>query len=212
MQMRVDVVPDSQATTTQADSDSAVNDATNHDIGSSNTLLFQMQHPVYHLVNGNRVWQVHAGLDTGHYSLMAMLPSVLHIRKGDKVEWHFAGLFKEDHSVVFNSKTANHIANGTGSPVCEGDGTTDNPPDTQSPPFCNDPSKLELAIDPGLLAPSGDGKLTSASDIENSGLRGAGLSDAPFTLRFPNASGRKTPFKSACGLHGGLMLGKVFVR
>jgi hypothetical protein len=85
----------------------------------------------------------------------------------------------------------------------------------EAPPFCNDPTQLEFLVGARGIFPQGDGSLTSATDFENSGVRGVDLSaptagHAPYDLRFPKASGKK-PFKYICLVHP-FMNGSVVVK
>ena len=97
--------------------------------------------------------------------------------------------------------------------VCDPDGDAgpgpDNPPELEAPPFCNDPSQLEIEIDDRFIPRQGNGAFRG-SDLESSGVRGANArSDQNYVLRFPVRS-PDAGFKYLCLIHP-FMRGRVVV-
>lgn len=217
MRMKIRVVDAETPTPTQTEIDSAKEALVAEDTELATALHNRLitKKSKHTTPNGTVVWDAWAGYDAHHVTLFAMYPRTLKIRKGQRVRWHFNQLVSEDHTVTFPLGQGLQIANQLFVPVCDPDGDTGTEPDTQptseAPPFCDDPSQLEFDIPSQFALPSGNGRVTSKSDFENSAVRGANVtSDDPYTLRFTKPSGR-TPYKYVCLVHP-FMRGRVKVR
>ncbi|MEA2487187.1 MAG: hypothetical protein QOF16_841 [Actinomycetota bacterium] len=221
MRMKVNVVPDSQAGTTQADIDSAKNAQVGQDIDDASALNNKLaaKQSSHSIGGGHKVWDVFNGFDTNGFSLYSQYPSTLKIHKGDKVRWHFGQLVSETHSTVFPLKQANQWANSVGNPVyCDPDrsATSDGPQPgapgdpNAPPPFCpGGPAQIELPEPNGVAYGTGNGKVTSPKDVESGPLEGPqGLTQASYQLTFPVPG----VYSYGCGIHGGLMAGKIVVK
>lgn len=125
----------------------------------------------------------------------------------------FDDLEFEVHTATFPLAQGLEIANESFIPSCDPDGDSglqpDGPPEVEGPPFCTDPSQLELDLDIRMMD-HGDGVLRSASDFENSGVRGDFLSRASWDLKFRSKSPDKG-FQYVCMIHP-FMRGKVIVK
>jgi len=212
MQSRVQVVADSDATTTQAAIDSYASSQTARDKDDAAALINALQQPSSHTTaGGTKVWDAYAGFDGDGWGLNGMFPKKIKVAKGDRVRWHFAQLIGDLHTVTFPKPQAVALSNEFGSPSCEAD-PTDTPPDAPPPAFCSTgPQNLELHVPGALLLPAGSHKY-GGTGFRSSGVGGpGGLTTAPYDLKFTHRSG-KAGFKYACAVHGGMMSGKVVVR
>ena len=163
---------------------------------------------------GGRVWDAWAGFDTQYLSLRAFYPGVLKINRGDRVRWHFDALYFEDHTVTGPNSRALQIAGQSFVPVCDPDGDVgpgpDNPPETEEPPFCNDPAQLEFDIPANFVLPHGNGRVTRRKDFESSGVLGANVpGPESYDLTFPRRL--DGPYKYLCLIHP-FMRGRVLVK
>jgi plastocyanin len=212
MQMHIQVVPDATATTTQADVDSYRTSTLASDHESAAALIPLLEKPSHHKdAKGNVVWDAYAGFDQGGYGLDGMFPARLPIKKGQTVRWHFSQLMGNIHTVSFPKKQAVALNRQFGEPVCEAD-PADTPPTTPNPPFCTDPTTLELHVPAAALLAAGSHRYAgSASGFRSSGVEGGGApSMAPYDLKFTHKSHKKG-FRYACIVHGGMMSGTVIV-
>ena len=219
MRMKVTVVADDAAASQQSSIDSATQQTLREDTELAQGVDAKLNHPSSHTVNGKKVWDAFAGYDTHNVTLYRMYPRKMSVTKGSTVRWHLSELVYEIHTVTFPKAEAFEVANDFGNtPSCDPDGAgsaPNNPPDTEAPPFCNDPSQLEFLVTGRGVFPQGDGVLTSATDFENSGVRGVDLSaptqgHAPYDLKFAKPSGDK-PYKYICLVHP-FMSGSVKVK
>lgn len=162
---------------------------------------------------GRLVWDAYAGFDAPGFSLLGMYPRRLVIKRGQPVKWHFQQMLFEDHTVTFPFRRGVRMSSRIFTPVCDPGAGPDNPPDTDQPPFCNDPSQLELDIPRALPFPSGDTAHRSGRDFAHSGVEGANIHSgkAPYRLRFTKVSRRKG-FRYVCAIHGSFMSGRVIVK
>jgi plastocyanin len=215
MRMRITVVDDTAAASTQAEIDQAKEQqvASDADEAAAMHSRLSTRRSKHTTASGKRVWDAWAGFDMPGVSLLAMYPRKLSIRKGDSVRWHFGSLEYEVHTVTFPRSKGLDIANNSFVPGCDPDGDSgtepDSPPQMEGPPFCEDPRQLELDLDP-RFTDQGDGIVRSARDFENSGVRGDFLSRAPFDLRFP-AGSPDAGFKYVCMIHP-FMQGNIVVK
>ncbi|MEA2487830.1 MAG: hypothetical protein QOF16_1484, partial [Actinomycetota bacterium] len=200
--LRINVVPNGQAATTQAELDSAKTSGLAKDLRTYHRVVKKLSKPTFTSSGGHRVYDAYAGYDTETVSILRMLPQKLHIKKGDSIEWHFH-ILRELHTVTFPFKKGEAISNSGFVPECDPDGDSgqgpDTPADFSATPPCPQGSGLELDPTRSLTEKTGDGTFPGGSNtLESSGLHGAlvphldgmeGGTD-PFTLRFPKASGK----------------------
>ena len=212
MRLQVNVVPASETATTQAEID-AYRDATTASDAAAAAALHKKH--VNRRVKRNGAWQAFGGIDGDGFSLLGMYPRRLVIKKGQRVRWRFDRLPFEIHTVSFPFGKARQIIQGDFVPACDPDTDAgpgpDNPPELEGPPFCNDPTQLEIEIQPRTIYKYGNG-VFKGGDFETSGIRGDyGLNTNPYTLRFKKRSSKKG-FKYLCMIHGAFMRGKVVVK
>jgi plastocyanin len=210
MSLKVNVVDDTETASTQAEINSYFETQSEADAAAA---LKKHKRLSRKHVKENGVWQAYAGFDGDGYALIAMYPRRLEIKKGQRVEWHF-NLLTEPHTVTFPRDKAIEIFRNDFIPGCDPDGDggpgPDNPPDTEEPPFCNDPTQLELDISPKSVHQYGDGKF-EGRDYESSGVRGAQTGDtSSYTLKFTKRSGPEG-YKYTCMIHGRFQSGTVEV-
>jgi plastocyanin len=209
MRLKVNVVDDTATATTQDEIDSYRKTQLAEDAAAALAKHNQLKNKH---VKKNGAWQAWAGYDGEGYALIAMYPKRLEIRKGAKVQWNF-NLIHEIHTVTFPKKKALKIFNNDFLPWCDPDGDAgagpDTPPELEGPPFCNDPTQLELDISSKTVFPYGDGSF-GGSDFETSGIRGPVVGTDPYTLKFTKKSGPRG-FKYMCMIHGPFQDGTVQV-
>jgi len=216
MKMRVEVVPDSTTTTTQAQvnaNESAVNAQQREEAAA---IINKLQKPSHHkTASGKVVWDAYAGYDGDGWGLDGMFPKTLRIHKGDSVRWHFAQLLGNVHTVTFPRATAIALANkdfAGQNVVCEG-ASGDTPADAPPPTFCSSgPQNAEFVVRNIGILPQGGHKFFGAkTGLRSSGVRGPeGLTSAPYDLKFMKHSSKKG-FRYACAIHGAMMSGRVIV-
>jgi len=211
MQMRVQVVPDSDPATTQNDINSYATRQLAADHEAALAAIPKLQQQTSHKApSGTRVWDAYAGYDQDGWGLDGMFPSRLHITRGDRVRWHFTQLMGNIHTVTFPRATAVALSGQFGTPACEAS-PNDTPPTSQAPPFCTDPTTLELHIPGQALLPGGTHSY-DGTGFRSSGVAGPdGLTVSPYDLKFTHTS-PKGGFRYACIIHGGMMSGRVFVK
>ncbi|HZJ50690.1 MAG TPA: hypothetical protein VFF07_07500 [Actinomycetota bacterium] len=160
--------------------------------------------------SGTLVRHALAGYDGKGFVLFSMYPRKVHIRKGQKVKWHFSSLRYEDHTVTFPQRKAAAVAQNGFAPFCDTGSGPDEPPQIQGPPFCTNPDDLELDIKPRFAYRRGD-KRYRGGDYSNSGISGANVEvgASPYKLKFTRKN--RKGFKYICMLHPD-MKGKVAVR
>lgn len=210
MHRRVQVVPESTATPTQADVDAAMAAQTAQDDDEGNAIVNRVNKKSTHkTASGQTVVDSYVGYDTHDIAIMGIFPSVLHIKKGQTVRYHFAQDEYFAHTMTFPVSKGLDISSHLGELVCDPDGDNGTAPDTeaqQAPPFCPGGfDQVELDIPEHFVTTEGDGVLTSASDFESSGFRGGSVpklgptigGNGPFDLRFA----KKGKFKGLCMVH-----------
>jgi plastocyanin len=214
MRMKVDVVGAGEPASDPGDLAEANAAALRQDLDTANALheRFGSRQTSHVAAGGTRVWDAWAGVDSNHVALYGFYPRKLRLDKGDRVQWHFDSLSFEDHTVTMPRGTALEIA-GNSPIACDPDGDAapgpDNPPDLDAPPFCNDPSQLEIELDDRLIPPQGNGAFRGG-DLESSGVRGANApGDRNYVLRFPERS-PDAGFRYICLIHP-FMRGRVVV-
>jgi plastocyanin len=218
MRMKVTVVADDAAASSQSSIDSAAAATIAEDSEHAQALDAKLNKPTSHTSGGSKVYDAFAGFDTHHVTMYRMYPRKMTVPKNSTVRWHFSELVYEIHSVTFPQAEALQVAQTVGNiPSCDPDGPggePNNPPDTEAPPFCNDPSQLEFLVSAQAAFPRGDGVVKNATDYENSGVRGVDLGPptaghADYNLRFTKAS--DTAYKYICLVHP-FMRGSVKVK
>lgn len=220
MRMKIKVVEDDQPATSTEDAAADAAALLAKDEDTARALHAKLNKPSSHVdADGHKVWDAFAGYDTAHVSLFDMYPGKLTVQKGDTVRWHFAELTNEIHSVTFPFELALNTAFNDFVVSCDPDGPggePNTPPTMEAPPFCDDPSQLEILFQTQSVFPQGDGVFDgSDDDFENSGYRGALASppaagDEPYSLKFKKPSGKKG-YKYICLVHPD-MQGKVVVK
>ncbi|MEA2446742.1 MAG: hypothetical protein QOK47_379 [Actinomycetota bacterium] len=218
MRMKVTVVADAAAASQQSSLDSAAAQTLAEDTELAQAVDAKLNKPSSHTVDGHKVQDAFAGYDTHNVTLYRMYPHKLKVARNSTVRWHFSELVYEIHSVTFPESEALAVANDFGNtPSCDPDGAgsaPNNPPEMAAPPFCNDPTQLEFLVTGRGIFPQGDGVLKSATDFENSGVRGVDLAaptqgHAPYDLKFAKSSTK--PYKYICLVHP-FMRGSVLVK
>lgn len=222
MRMKINVVDNQAATTTQAQIDTTAAaqlaqdldwaEATHNKMKSRRTFRLDAQ--------GNKVWDAWAGIDSHYASLDQFYPRKLVLKKGDSVRWRFDSLIYEDHTVsmpipsVFQNLAFGHGECDPGAGPDTPAGLSD-PDDPFSEPVCPEGTTVEFEFD-DFLTTVGDGVLTGPRDLEHSGVRGANVTYAPlagvqsYQVKFNRRSGDR-PFQYLCFLHQN-MGGKIVVK
>lgn len=212
MRLKVNVVPEGDTATTQAEVDAYHESQTVADATAA-----AETHGDF--VNRRRkrggAWQAWAGIDGDGFSLLAMYPRRLTIKKGQRVRFNF-DLPNEVHTASFPFDKAGNVANNEFFAFgCDPDGDEgpgpDNPPENQAT-ICNNPAQVEIDVTPKAAYEQGNG-VFKGRDYESSGVYGAaiGAPDGSWTLKFAKRSPRKG-FKYLCIVHGGFMRGNIVVK
>ena len=207
MKLKVEVVPDGDATTKQSAIDAYKSSAIKSQVRRAKALhnILLGYDKTTRTGSGTVVHHAYAGYDGKGFSLLGFYPKRAEIRNGQKVHWHWGKLRYEDHTVTFPAKKARALAQRTGAPVCDPDGDggpgPDNPPETNQPPFCNNPNQLEFDIPARFAEKRGDGRF-KRFDFSNSGAEGAGVHTGqdPYTLKFTRVAAEKG-FGYICMIH-----------
>ena len=217
MKLKIEVVPDGEATTKQSAIDAYKDSAIKREVRRAKSLHNQLlsYDKTTRTGSGTVVHHAFAGYDGKGFSLLGFYPKRAEIRKGQTVRWHFGKLRYEDHTVTFPAEKALALAQNSGAPGCDPDGDNgagpDNPPDTDQPPFCNNPAELEFDIPARFANKQGDGRF-KRFDFSNSGIEGSGVHTgrAPYTLKFTRTAAKKG-FGYVCMIHP-FMRARVVVR
>lgn len=219
MRMRVDVVPDTDPTTEQADIDAQRANQIARDNDWALATDRRYERPTSHTTaSGRRVWDVFQGVDNRFASLAETYPKRLNIRRGQRVRFHFDKLIYETHSATFPPDFERWFGRiETFNLVCDPDGDggpgPDTPADEQDPDFCpGGLSEVEVDFEPRSAQGAGNGVVSNRRGLENSGVRGDSTQRFErFDVRFTRRSGRD-PFVFFCFFHGGSMFTRVRVR
>jgi plastocyanin len=212
MRMEIDVVPGDTVVQTQGEIDAAAAAAQADEAADAEALHDQLltQHGS-HFEAGHRVWDMYAGYDTEEFALLGFYPAKQNVRKGQRVEWHFGALMTEDHTVSINKQEAiERIVSKDFLVRCDRDGggtLPDDLPDSEAPPFCNDPSQLELDASTKLLLGTGSGKYRGAGDLESSPATGSNI-PGPEAYQVAFVKDLDKTVKYICSIHP-FMLGKI---
>ncbi|MDQ4024267.1 MAG: hypothetical protein M3217_02085, partial [Actinomycetota bacterium] len=221
--MKILVVPNGEAATTQAEIDAARAEQFAHDQEWATAMDAKMRTKrTSHVgADGTRVWDAWAGIDSDHASLTQFYPRKLVVKKGQRVRWHFSQVMNEIHTVsmpipgVFGGDPGEFF----GPFECDSPTAADVAATftEQGEPQCPEGTTVEFEFGP-FLTGVGNGTWTGANDVEHSGLRGSdlqGLSPPleykdPYTVRMGKATG-KTPMSYLCFIHDD-MVGRVAVK
>lgn len=224
---KVEVVQNSESTSTQDELDARAADLIRKDYEDALALHNRMgAKRTSHIDSaGKKVFDVFVGASAGPIEIFASYPRRIAVPRGSRVQFHFMGSF-EPHTATFGGDRARDVFQNFIVPACDPDGDEGTLPDVEptgfdpatETPTCPEGTTLEPDLHDLLPWEVGDGRVTSNSDYENSGLVFPRFPDGsawdrnpnPWTERFPNASGRKG-FKYICLVHGGFMGGRVRV-
>jgi len=220
MFIRIIVVPDDAATTTQTeiDADEAAKIALDQEWAQATDAEMLKSKSSHVNSSGQRVSDVYAGVDNHWATLYGFYPKKIAVRKGQTVRFHFTEGIYEVHTATFPIEDGFELFDETFVPLCDPDGDSgagpDTPADEEGPPCGGDLSKVELDAPPMMFYPQGDGTF-GGTDYENSGLRGAvGFAAAPrndpWDLKFTKASAKG--YRYLCVIHGAMMSGRVIVK
>lgn len=214
MFLKVNVVADTAAATTQEQIDAAkaAQIATDQEWAeeTDNRLLKAKSS---RLTPSGRVHDVKVGVDSHFASLNAFYPKKLSIRRGETVRYHFNQLVYEDHTVTMPAPSAFSLFDEFFVPGCDADGDSGSAPDApfgDGPPCGGNFSQIEVDISSRGMWGMGDGILSGAGDIENSGIRGAMFSMDSYDMKFQARSSEKG-WKAFCLIHGPGMANRVVV-
>lgn len=219
MFVKVTVVDDAAAASTQADIDTFKTSALAGDLDwaqSQDARLINEQ--ASHMTSsGQKVYDVNVGVDNHRVSLNAMYPRKTVIPKGATVRFHFDELIYEHHTATMSFQQGLQRGQEMFSPWCDPDGDAGSAPDVPAefsagPPCGGDFSKFEVDIPSELWNQSGDSSFTGDADFENSGFRGGlQFSLSSFDVKFKKVSNRKG-WRYFCLVHGPGMSGRVRVK
>jgi len=218
MRMKVDVVDPSAQATDPGSIAATVAATLEHDEEEAaalhNKLLRKRSSHVGS--DGKRVWDAWAGFDTPTFSLSAMYPAKLRIKKGDTVRWHFGSLLNEDHTVTFPQRKGVKLARSH--PVlCDrsdaASGDQIHADFSQGfPPQCPAGTETEFVFSAEFVAPQGDGIHRGRRDFESSGVGGplGTRGFAPYDVKFTKPSDNKA-YKYVCMIHPDIHRGRIAV-
>ena len=220
--MKIQVVGNNEATTTQAEVDTARAQQLAEDQEWASAMHAKMKNKRSSHVaqDGTRVWDAWAGIDNDHAALNQFYPRKLKVKKGQRVRWHFSQTLNQNHTVSMPFPAIFDQSNEFfGTFECDSPTAADTaapPPPSEEEPTCPEGTTLEFEYGP-FLTGAGNGTWGGPSDIEHSGIRGADLQHLspplhykdPFTVRMNKKTGRQ-PMQYLCAIHEG-MFGTVAV-
>jgi plastocyanin len=221
--MKIQVVNNNEATTTQADIDTARAQQLAFDQEWADAMHAKMKNKRSSHVaqDGTRVWDAWAGIDNEHASLNQFYPRNLKVKKGQRVRWHFSQDLNQIHTVsmpfpaIFNEPFEFFGTFECDSPSAP-DAAAPPPASEQEEPTCPEGTTLEFEFGP-FLTGAGNGTWSGPNDVEHSGFRGADLQHLspplhykdPYTVRMNKKTG-KQPMTYVCAIHEN-MFGNVRV-
>ncbi|HEX2240534.1 MAG TPA: hypothetical protein VHJ82_05285 [Actinomycetota bacterium] len=218
MVLRVNVVENAAAATTQAQIDAAKASmiAFDREWAESTDAQLINARSSHTTASGDRVFDVKAGVDSHWANLNGFYPKRTTVPKGSVVRFHWEQQIYEDHTVTMPRPAAFSLFDEFFVPMCDPDGDSGPGPDTPGNPdaqdpsqLCANPAQLEFDVTSRVFHGFGDGTFTGASDLEHSGIRGAQFSNAPFDVRFTARSDKKG-WGFFCMLHP--MAGRIIVK
>jgi plastocyanin len=212
--MKIEVVPNGEAATTQAEIDTAraAQLAEDQEWADAMHAKMKTKRTSHVASDGTRVWDAWAGIDNEHASLNQFYPRKLKVKKGERVRWHFSALINQLHTVsmpipaIFEQPEEFFGTYECDSPTGP-DTAAPPPPSPEVPAECPAGTTLEFEFGEFLFG-SGNGTWSGNNDVEHSGIRGAhvqGLTPplrhkAPFTVRMNKTTGKK-PLQYLCFIH-----------
>lgn len=221
--MKIQVVGNNEAATTQAEIDTARAQQLAHDQEWADAMHAKMKKKrSSHLAqDGTRVWDAWAGIDTDHASLNQFYPRNLKVKKGQRIRWHFSQNLNQIHTVsmpfpaIFDEPFEFFGTFECDSPTAA-DTAAPPPPSEEEEPVCPEGTSLEFEFGP-FISGAGNGTWSGSSDVEHSGFRGADLQHLspplhykePFTVKMDKRT-PKRPMQYLCAIHD-RMFGNVFV-
>ena len=133
--MKVTVVADSAATTTQAEIDTAraANLAADEDWAESQHAKLINQQASHVTASGQRVYDVYVGVDNHRTSINAMYPRVATVPKGATVRFNFNELIYEQHTATMSLQQGLERGQEFLAPWCDPDGDSGAGPDQSAP-------------------------------------------------------------------------------
>lgn len=222
MRMKINVVDNQTATTTQQQIDTAeaAQIALDTDWAEATHNKMKARKSSHVGADGKRVWDAWAGVDNHYASLTQFYPRKLVLKKGETVRWRFDNMVYEDHTVSLPIPTIFErlqFGHGECDPGAGPDtqATLTDPNDPFSEPVCPEGSTVEFEFDE-FLTTTGDQVLRGGDDYEHSGVRGANVTSSPFAgvesydVKFARRSGER-PIQYLCFLHEN-MVGKIVVK
>ena len=219
MRMKINVVDNNTAATTQAQIDGAEASqlALDNDWAAATHAEMKDKRSSHIGADGRRVWDAWAGVDNHWVSIANFYPRKLVLKKGQSVRWHFTELIYEDHTVSLPIPTIFGINFGV--LECDPGAGADTPAneDPNAGPPCADGETVEFEFGNDFLFGMGDGVLRGGGDMESSGVRGANVAPVgapfhgvdPYDVKFARVSGDK-PIRYLCFLHD--MGGQIVVK
>jgi plastocyanin len=204
MNLRINVVANSAATTTQEQIDSTKASMIALDQEWANETDARLLRAKSSRMTANgRVHDVKVGVDNHFANLNAFYPTRLSVRKGETVRYHWNNLVYEDHTATMPAPSAFSLFDEFFVPGCDPDGDTGAQPDTpfgEGPPCGGDFSKIETDISSRVMWGTGNGNFTGRDDLEHSGIRGAQFSSNPYDVKFRARSGDRA-WRVICLIH-----------
>lgn len=218
MFLRVNVVANSAAATTQADVDAAKASliATDQEWAETTDAKLINKQSSHTTASGQKVYDVFAGKDSHFANLNGFYPAKTTIPKGATVRFHWSNLVYEDHTVTMPAPSAFSLFEEFFVPQCDPDTDSGAGPDTPGNPeaqdpstLCPDPAQAELDTSSRVFWGLGDGTFRGPGDIEHSGLRGAQFRSDFMDVKFTARSSEKG-WRFFCMLHP--MAGRIVVK
>lgn len=221
--MKIEVVANGAAATTQAEIDTARVSQLAADQEWAEAMHAKMKNKRSSHVaqDGTRVWDAWAGVDNDHASLNQFYPRKLKVKKGQRVRWHFSQTQNQIHTVslpipaIFNASFEFFGSYECDSPTAA-DQPAPEPSSEEVEPECPAGTTLEFEFG-DFLTGFGNGTWSGNNDIEHSGLRGSDLQHVspplaykdPFTVKMTKATGKQS-MNYLCFIHES-MFGSVKV-
>jgi plastocyanin len=212
--MKIQVVGNNEATTTQAEIDTARAQQLAEDQEWASAMHAKMKDKRSSHVgqDGTRVWDAWAGIDNDHASLNQFYPRKLKVKKGQRVRWHFSQVLNQIHTVsmpfpeIFGADPEFFGTFECDSPTAA-DQPAPPPPSEEQEPQCPEGTTLEFEFG-DFLTGIGNNTWSGFDDIEHSGFRGADLQHlspplqykAPYTVRMNKKTGKR-PLRYLCAIH-----------
>lgn len=208
MNLRVNVVADATAATTQAEVEAAKASLAAFDeewARQTDAKLINARSS-HTTASGQKVYDVSVGYDNHFASLDGFYPRRTTVPKGATVRFHFDQLVYEDHTVTMPAPSAFSLFDEFFTSMCDPDGDSGAGPDTADTsdpsggPCGGNPSQAEIDITSRVGFGTGNGVFGGAGDLEHSGVRGAQFGLTNYDMKFKARSSEKG-WKVFCMLH-----------